>query len=463
MEYTILTCGILLMISLFSVGLSKQIRVPLLILFLFIGMLAGSEGIGGIYFDDAIVTQNIGNFALLFILFSGALETKKEDAISVMYPSGILATLGVFMTTILAALLTYYLTNFSLKESLLFGAIVSSTDAAAVISTLGNSPLKKRVKTVIEIESGSNDPMAYALILFIISLFQPEGLSLLQGIWFLIKQILVGGLLGVVLGKITLPLGKLLKIEKEEFLTIHLIAFLFICFSLSTILGGNGFLAIYLMGIIVGNEKFEFRLNCLRNFRVISWLMQILMFIVLGLLVFPSQLKEFIILGSFLAILITVVSRIIVIYALLWKFPYDFKEKFFISWAGLKGAVPIIFSTMAITQGINNSNQIFNLVFYIVVFSVIVQGSTLKPLGKYLNLFEETEKEDETIEIEELEDLTIKRLYIDSTSEFLDKAIKDLKLPPNTHIISVKRENKDLSPNGNLVLKKGDKIYITII
>ena len=188
MEYKILTMGVLLFISLFSIRLSKKVQVPLLIMFLFIGILAGSEGIGGIYFDDAELTQHLGNFALLFILFSSALETKKSDALSALYPSGILATLGVLLTTLFAALFAFFLTDFTPKEALLFGAIVSSTDAAAVVSVLGDSNLKKKVKTVIEIESGSNDPMAYALILFIISMFKAEGPSVLGGIFFLIKQ-----------------------------------------------------------------------------------------------------------------------------------------------------------------------------------------------------------------------------------------------------------------------------------
>lgn len=462
MEYKLLTGGILLFISLFSIKLSKKVQVPLLIMFLFIGILAGSEGIGGIYFDDAELTQQIGNFALLFILFSSALETKKEDALSALYPSGILATLGVFLTTIFAAFFTFILTDFSFKEALLFGAIVSSTDAAAVVSVLGDSKLKKRVKTVIEIESGSNDPMAYALILFIISMFKADGLSVAEGIFFLIKQLVIGGVLGVAFGKATIPIGKFLRIERAEFLTIHLMAFLFICFSLTNILGGNGFLAIYLMGILVGNERFEFKMNSFRNMRVLSWLMQIIMFVLLGLLVFPSQLGKVVISGSILAILITLVSRTAVVFLLLEKFNYNLKEKFFISWAGLKGAVPIIFSTMAITEGIRKSQSIFNMVFYIVVFSVIIQGMTLKPLAKFLNLFEEGEDDETTeIDLEELEELSIKKLYIDKNSEYVDKAIKDLSLPRSVHIISIRRGDQDIIPRGDVILRAGDRLLLS--
>ena len=382
MDYKILTCGILLLISLLSIRVTKKVQVPLLILFLFIGIAAGSEGIGGIYFDDAKITQDIGNVALLFILFAGALETKKSDATMALYPSGILATAGVFFTAMLAALIAYVLTSLNLKESLLFGAIVSSTDAAAVISMLGGSNLKKKIRTVIEIESGSNDPMAYALILFILSMFGAgEKTSIFLGIIFLFRQIIFGALMGIIFGKISLPLGKILKIEREEFLTIHIIAMLFICFAGTNIIGGNGFFAIYLMGILIGNENFDFRMNCIKNMRVASWLMQITMFIILGLLVFPSQLKAVVIRGSILAIMITIVARMAVVFALMSPFKYTKKEKFFMSWAGLKGAVPIIFSTNAITAGIDNSQVIFNMVFYMVVFSVMIQGMTFKPLA----------------------------------------------------------------------------------
>lgn len=464
MDYKILTCGILLLISLLSIRVTKKVQVPLLILFLFIGIAAGSEGIGGIYFDDAKITQDIGNVALLFILFAGALETKKSDATMALYPSGILATAGVFFTAMLAALIAYVLTSLNLKESLLFGAIVSSTDAAAVISMLGGSNLKKKIRTVIEIESGSNDPMAYALILFILSMFgAEEKTSIFLGIIFLFRQIIFGALMGIIFGKISLPLGKILKIEREEFLTIHLIAMLFICFAGTNIIGGNGFLAIYLMGILIGNEHFDFRMNCIKNMRVASWLMQITMFIILGLLVFPSQLKAVVIRGSILAIMITIVARMAVVFALMSPFKYTKKEKFFMSWAGLKGAVPIIFSTNAITAGIDNSQVIFNMVFYMVVFSVMIQGMTLKPLAKYLGLLDPVSEADaDTIDLEELEELSLKKLYLDRKSEYINKEIRELNLPKSMHIISIRRGEEDIIPRGDVILKAGDKILFSM-
>lgn len=464
MDYKILTCGILLLISLLSIRVTKKVQVPLLILFLFIGIAAGSEGIGGIYFDDAKITQDIGNIALLFILFAGALETKKSDATMALYPSGILATAGVFFTAMLAALIAYVLTSLNLKESLLFGAIVSSTDAAAVISMLGGSNLKKKIRTVIEIESGSNDPMAYALILFILSMFGAgEKTSIFWGVIFLFRQIIFGALMGIIFGKISLPLGKILKIEREEFLTIHLIAMLFICFAGTNLIGGNGFLAIYLMGILVGNEHFDFRMNCIKNMRVASWLMQITMFIILGLLVFPSQLKAVVIRGSILAIMITIVARMAVVFALMSPFKYSKKEKFFMSWAGLKGAVPIIFSTNAITAGIDNSQVIFNMVFYMVVFSVMIQGMTLKPLAKYLGLLDPVSEADaDTIDLEELEELSLKKLYLDRKSEYINKEIRELNLPKSMHIISIRRGEEDIIPRGDVILKAGDKILFSM-
>lgn len=464
MDYKILTCGILLLISLLSIRVTKKVQVPLLILFLFIGIASGSEGIGGIYFDDAKITQDIGNVALLFILFAGALETKKSDATMALYPSGILATAGVFFTAMLAALIAYVLTSLNLKESLLFGAIVSSTDAAAVISMLGGSNLKKKIHTVIEIESGSNDPMAYALILFILSMFGAgEKTSIFWGVIFLFRQIIFGALMGIIFGKISLPLGKILKIEREEFLTIHLIAMLFICFAGTNLIGGNGFLAIYLMGILVGNEHFDFRMNCIKNMRVASWLMQITMFIILGLLVFPSQLKTVVIRGSILAIMITIVARMAVVFALMSPFKYTKKEKFFMSWAGLKGAVPIIFSTNAITAGIDNSQVIFNMVFYMVVFSVMIQGMTLKPLAKYLGLLDPVSEADaDTIDLEELEELSLKKLYLDRKSEYINKEIRELNLPKSMHIISIRRGDEDITPRGDVILKAGDKILFSM-
>ena len=439
--------------------------MPLLVMFLFVGIAAGSEGIGGIYFDDFATAQNIGNFALLFILFSGALETKKIDALSALYPSGILATAGVFLTAVIAAVFTYFLTNFSFIESLIFGSFVSSTDAAAVMSILGESKLKKRIRTIIEIESGSNDPMAYALILFFLSIYKAASgdVHIFQGIIFLIRQIILGLAMGFLFGKITIPASRLMQIKREEFMIIHIISFLFICFSLTTILKGNGFLAIYIMGIFIGNERFDYRINFMRNMRVVSWLMQITMFIILGLLVFPSQLLSVIIKGSILAILIIIVGRFIVVYLVLIPFKLTGKEKFFISWAGLKGAVPIIFSIFAVSENLDNAQMMFNMIFYMVVFSVILQGMSLKYVAKWLGLLEEEKSSDDVeVEVDELEELAVKKLYLTRNSEYANKQIKELHLSAKMHIVSVKRGDKYLTPNGSLELLPGDQILFSM-
>ncbi len=465
MEYKILICGILLFFSLCSIRLARTAQVPLLVMFLFVGIAAGSEGIGGIYFDDFATAQNIGNFALLFILFSGALETKKIDALSALYPSGILATAGVFLTAVIAAVFTYFLTNFSFIESLIFGSFVSSTDAAAVMSILGESKLKKRIRTIIEIESGSNDPMAYALILFFLSIYKAASgdVHIFQGIIFLIRQIILGLAMGFLFGKITIPASRLMQIKREEFMIIHIISFLFICFSLTTILKGNGFLAIYIMGIFIGNERFDYRINFMRNMRVASWLMQITMFIILGLLVFPSQLLSVIVKGSILAVLVIIVGRFIVVYLVLIPFKLDKKEKFFISWAGLKGAVPIIFSIFAVSENIDNAQMMFNMIFYMVVFSVILQGMSLKHVAKWLGLLEEEKTSDDIeVEVDELEELAVKKLYLTRNSEYANKQIKDLHLSAKMHIVSVKRGDEYLTPSGSLELLPGDQILFSM-
>ena len=462
MGVEILIAGIIILLSLFSIRISKKLEIPLLIMFLLVGMLAGSEGIGRIYFDNALVAQNLGTIALMFIIFSGGLETKKEDVKKSLYPSGTLATLGVLLTAGLSGVAVYYLTDFTLKEALLFSAMVSSTDAAAVMSILGDSKLKKDIKSVVEIESGSNDPMAYALILFLLSFFKEgESTSIVTGIIFLLKQITLGAIIGYIFGVVTLPLANYIKIVREEFLTIHLIAILFICFGLATVLDGNGFLAIYIAGIMIGNKKFNYKLNSIRNMRLITWFMQIGMFVMLGLLVFPSQLLGYIFIGSLLSVIMIIVIRMLVVYSLLWPFNFNYKEKFFISWAGLKGAVPIIFATMAITEGLPNAQGMFNLTFYIVVFSVLLQGMTLKYVGKKLNLFEEDQEEDKFIEIEELEELALKKMILDEQSEYVNKKIRELELPQGMLIVSIKRDENYITPKGDVTLLMGDTLLFS--
>lgn len=462
MGIEILIAGIIILLSLFSIRISKKLEIPLLIMFLLVGMLAGSEGIGRIYFDNALVAQNLGTIALMFIIFSGGLETKKEDVRKSLYPSGTLATVGVLLTAGLSGVAVYYLTDFTLKEALLFSAMVSSTDAAAVMSILGDSKLKKDIKSVVEIESGSNDPMAYALILFLLSFFKEgESTSIVTGIIFLLKQITLGAIIGYIFGVVTLPLANYIKIVREEFLTIHLIAILFICFGLATVLDGNGFLAIYIAGIMIGNKKFNYKLNSIRNMRLITWFMQIGMFVMLGLLVFPSQLLGHIFIGSLLSVIMIIVIRMLVVYSLLWPFKFNYKEKFFISWAGLKGAVPIIFATMAITEGLPNAQGMFNLTFYIVVFSVLLQGMTLKYVGKKLNLFEEDQEEDKFIEIEELEELALKKMILDEQSEYVNKKIRELELPQGMLIVSIKRDENYITPKGDVTLLMGDTLLFS--
>ncbi|MGL5520499.1 MAG: potassium/proton antiporter, partial [Cetobacterium sp.] len=362
----------------------------------------------------------------------------------------------------LSGVAVYYLTDFTLKEALLFSAMVSSTDAAAVMSILGDSKLKKDIKSVVEIESGSNDPMAYALILFLLSFFKEgESTSIVTGIIFLLKQITLGAIIGYIFGVVTLPLANYIKIVREEFLTIHLIAILFICFGLATVLDGNGFLAIYIAGIMIGNKKFNYKLNSIRNMRLITWFMQIGMFVMLGLLVFPSQLLGYIFIGSLLSVIMIIVIRMLVVYSLLWPFKFNYKEKFFISWAGLKGAVPIIFATMAITEGLPNAQGMFNLTFYIVVFSVLLQGMTLKYVGKKLNLFEEDQEEDKFIEIEELEELALKKMILDEQSEYVNKKIRELELPQGMLIVSIKRDENYITPKGDVTLLMGDTLLFS--
>lgn len=462
MGIEILIAGIIILLSLFSIRISKKLEIPLLIMFLLVGMLAGSEGIGRIYFDNALVAQNLGTIALMFIIFSGGLETKKEDVRKSLYPSGTLATVGVLLTAGLSGVAVYYLTDFTLKEALLFSAMVSSTDAAAVMSILGDSKLKKDIKSVVEIESGSNDPMAYALILFLLSFFKEgESTSIVTGIIFLLKQITLGAIIGYMFGVVTLPLANYIKIVREEFLTIHLIAILFICFGLATVLDGNGFLAIYIAGIMIGNKKFNYKLNSIRNMRLITWFMQIGMFVMLGLLVFPSQLLGYIFIGSLLSVIMIIVIRMLVVYSLLWPFKFNYKEKFFISWAGLKGAVPIIFATMAITEGLPNAQGMFNLTFYIVVFSVLLQGMTLKYVGEKLNLFEDDQEEDKFIEVEELEELALKKMILDEQSEYINKKIRELELPQGMLIVSIKRDENYITPKGDVTLLMGDTLLFS--
>ena len=387
-EQFILIGSLLLFISIIISKTSHKLGIPSLVFFLLIGMLAGSEGIGGIYFNDPTITQFIGIIALVFILFSGGLDTKWGEIKPVLWRGVVLSTAGVLITTIAVGLFINWVTGFSLIESFLIGSIVSSTDAAAIFSIFRSQKqgLKNNIEPTLELESGTNDPMAYFMTTTLIFLILNPVTSVWSMILLLVQSIGLGVIFGVIFGKGMVKLINSIKLHVQGLYPVLTIALSFLTFSVTYFVGGNGFLSVYIAALILGNSHFVNKKIQIQFYDGIAWLMQIIMFLTLGLLVFPSQIVPIMGIGILISIFLILVARPLAVFLCLFPFKVGLKDKVFISWVGIRGAVPIIFATYPIVAGINGANMIFNIVFFITLTSALIQGSTIHVIAKYLGL-----------------------------------------------------------------------------
>ncbi|VXD11220.1 potassium/proton antiporter [Marinoscillum sp. 108] len=464
-ENIILIGSVLLLISIIAGKTSYRFGIPTLLLFLTIGMLAGSDGIGGIYFDNPQIAQFIGVVSLNFILFSGGLDTSWQSVKPVLKEGIALSTLGVLLTAIGLGYFVYLITDFSLYESLLLGAIVSSTDAAAVFSILRgrNLALKKNLRPTLELESGSNDPMAYVLTIAFLSLVQEPEQSIFSIIPLLFLQMSIGGVAGFLFGKLSKIVINKIKLDYEGLYPVLTIALMFITFSATDAIGGNGFLAIYICSVYLGNQNLIHKKTIMRMFDGLAWLMQIVLFLTLGLLVFPSQIIPFIGVGLLISIFLILVARPLAVFIALIPFKMRLKRRFYISWVGLRGAVPIVFATYPLLAGIDKSHAIFNIVFFVSISSVLVQGTTLSIVAKWLNvgLPEKAKPLSPTDQLMVEHPKTLmKEIVVEENSTAIGLKIVDLKFPKNAIIAMIEREGNYLTPNGSTELMARDKLVV---
>jgi cell volume regulation protein A len=388
-DYILLISSFLLLASLMASKISMKLGIPSLLVYLAIGMLAGSEGFGGIEFDNYGVAKATGIVALIFILFSGGLDTKWENIKPILLQGLSLSTIGVVITALLVGIFTSYVAHFSLVEGMLLGVIVSSTDAAAVFSILRSSNLKlnKNIRSLLELESGSNDPMSVFLTLGLIYiLHNPNSVPFPNLFYMFLSQMIIGAILGIGLGKLSIIAINHLKFEYSGLYQVFTITIVLFIYSATSVLGGSGFLAIYLAGIILGNSGIS-------NYKVsdkfhdgLAWLMQISMFLTLGLLVFPTRLIPVMNTGLVIALFLIIIARPVAVYITLAFSGLKKREKAFISWVGLRGAVPVVLAIFPLIAGINKSETIFNLVFFIVLTSSVLQGTSINLVSRYLKV-----------------------------------------------------------------------------
>ena len=473
-ELFLLVISILIFISLLVGKMGSRFGVPTLLLFLLIGVLFGVDGVG-IEFNSPVIAQAIGVIALNIILFSGGMDTRMSEIKPIAVQGFILATVGVFLTALFTGIFIYWLTNnffnaitFPLLESFLLASVMSSTDSASVFSILRskNLVLKENLRPLLEFESGSNDPMAYILTIVLIQLIQSPEIDTVAAVIMFFKQLIIGGFAGYLLGKkVFVRIINRINLENDALYSVLLVTLMFFLFGLTTFIGGNGYLAVYIGGLFVGNSQFVHKRSSLKFFDGMTWLVQIIMFLTLGLLVNPSELLPIAGVGIAVGFFMIFVSRPLTVYTCLLPFrKMSLRAKNYVSWVGLRGAVPIIFATYPWVAGIAQAKTIFNIVFFITIISLLVQGTSVSVMAKWLKLAEDAPAKRKLtkfdVEIAEeiksyMGEISIKEEYLANGSRLMD-----LNVPDNTLIAMVKRDEQFFIPRGNTELKVGDEILV---
>ncbi|GKS60189.1 K+/H+ antiporter [Nitrospira sp.] len=464
-EYFLLAGSCLLLLSVIASRASGRLGIPVLLLFLVIGMLAGSDGPGGIHFDDPWFAQSIGVVALAFILFAGGLDTRWASVRSQLGKGIALSTVGVALTTGLVGLFTTTVIGMSWLEGLLIGAIVSSTDAAAVFSVMRSRyvSLRPPLKPLLELESGSNDPMAVFLTIGMIGLITGTAHSVLDLVPLFIRQMVMGAAIGYGTGKLMVLLVNRLRLEYDGLYPVLTVSLVLLTYSGSAWLGGNGFLAVYLAGLMMGNSDFIHKRSLLRFHDGLAWLMQIAMFLTLGLQVFPTQLVPIAGTGLLLALFLMLCARPVAVFATLAVTSLSRREKTMIAWVGLRGAVPIILATFPLLAGVPQAGTMFNLVFFIVLASVLVQGTSIPLMARWLRVDVPIQPRVDASPVWDAP-TSLKSGLIEVTippgSAAVGKRLLDLGLPKQMFVILARRNGQCFVPDGGTVLSEDDSLLV---
>ena len=460
-----------------SILISKtgyRFGIPTLLLFLLVGMLFGSDGLG-LHFNQVSEAQFIGMIALSIILFTGGMDTKLKDIKPVMIQGVLLSTVGVLMTTLLTGLFIFWVSSWSitsislpLMTSILLAATMSSTDSASVFNLLRSQKmhLKENLRPMLELESGSNDPMAYMLTIALIQVISSgtEFSFSSVGIDILI-QFAVGGIIGLLFGKFSVWLNNKINLSNGSLYPILLLSLIFITFIITDRLKGNGYLAVYIAGVVVGNNKLVFRKETDTFMNGFTWLVQIVMFLTLGLLVNPHEMLAIAPVALLIGLFMIVVARPLSVFACLLPFRgISLHARTFVSWVGLRGAVPIIFATYPVVAEIPGADQIFNIVFFITLVSLIFQGMTIAKVARMLHLDLPEEKTGNEFGIELPDEIDSQLMDQTLTAEMLENGnrLMDMNIPKGTLVMIIKRGERFIVPNGQLELQVGDKLlYIS--
>ena len=458
-----LLIAILLIAAIYSTKITSKFGVPVLLLFLGIGMLCGSDVLNLIYFDNAVLAQKVANIFLIFILFEGGFHTRREIVQSVFGPALTLATFGIALTAGILGLLIHFIMGLDLLYSLLIGSIISSTDAAAVFMIIRQRAIKKRVSLTLEVESATNDPMAIMLTIVFIQIItghpQNIGLFILNLIWQFGGGIVVSWLIS----KVGAFLFNHLKVENRGYYHVLSIAVCLLAYGSAEVIKANGIIAVFFAGYWLGNTDFAYRKGVGNFIEGISTFSNIAIFLLLGVLVFPKSLLSVWQEGLLITAIMILVARPLTILICTLPFNFKFREKVFLMWGGIKGAVPIVLATYPAVYGIDQNHFIFNIVFFAVFLSCLLQGVTLTWGASKLRLcIPSRPKPIHSIELitTRKTDVDVFEIQLSDNSKIDGLQIRDLALPPDSLIIAIIRDDQIIPPKGHTVLKKGDILFV---
>jgi cell volume regulation protein A len=463
----ILAASLLVLFAIGSSKFSSRLGVPVLVVFVGVGMLAGSEGFGGIEFGAFEPAHGIGTIALAVILFDGGLRTSIPAFRAALAPSLTLATLGVVVTAAVTGWAASVLLGMSLLEGMLLGSIVGSTDAAAVFAVLRGKGvhLSERLTSTLEVESGSNDPMAVFLTIALIQLLLGQIEADLSLLALFVRQMAIGGAVGVAVGWAASELINRIDLDAAGLYPVLAAASGLLVFGIAASLGGSGFLAVYLAGIVIGNRRLVFRRGIFLFHDGMAWLAQIVMFTVLGLLSFPSRLIAVAGEGLIVAAVLVFVARPIAVFPVLAAFRYSLREIVLVSWVGLRGAVPIVLATYPLMLGVPDADLYFDVVFFVVLVSVVLQGSSLPFAARALGLQVPGEPEAPvTLEITSLREVQgdIVEYMVGPDSRAAGRTVREMRLPESAVIAMVARGSEIVPPRGRTRILDGDHVFLVL-
>ncbi|HEY8340775.1 MAG TPA: potassium/proton antiporter [Egibacteraceae bacterium] len=464
-DLLIVVTGVLLLLGVLGSKATSRLGVPAVVVFLVIGMLAGSEGPGGIAFDNPELAQAVGVIALSFILFSGGLDTRWSDVRQVGGPAFVLATVGVAATAVITGLFAMWLLGLPPAAGMLLGAIVSSTDAAAVFSVLRSRgvALRPRLQALLEVESASNDPMAVLLTVGVIAYLGGQSTGLWWAVGFFVRQMGLGAVMGILFGRVTVWTLNRVRLDYEGLYPVLTVTAVLLSYGVTSWLGGSGILAVYVAALVLGASDFVHKQSLIEYHDGVAWFMQIVMFGVLGLLVFPSELVAVAWPALGVVAGLMFVARPVVVFGLLPR-GWSVRERLMVSWVGLRGSVPIVLATFPLVAGVEHASTIFNVVFFIVLTSVLLQGTSIPWTSARLRVQGEPEplrpRPSEYIRLARQAGRAPETMTVAPGSAADGRQIVDLGLPEGTLIVLVTRGDQYLVPQGGTVLQAGDDLLV---